>query len=52
MNGKARIICADGTVCEGEFIDGFLEGFGIQRFADGFKYEGNYKMGKPNGQGV
>ena len=31
----------DGDVFEGEFVDGLREGFGVDRYLDGSRYEGN-----------
>ena len=41
------LIESNGDFYEGMFVDGNAEGFGIYRFTDGRKYEGNHKNGKP-----
>lgn len=39
-------------IYEGEFLKGEKHGYGIYRFSNGLKYEGNYKSGKKCGQGT
>ena len=41
-----------GDVLEGEWRNGFLNGFGSYTYGNGDKYVGGYKDGKPLGQGV
>ena len=37
---------------EGGYVNDLYEGFGIYRWPSGDKYEGNFKGGKKNGQGL
>ena len=42
----------DGTVLEGTFVHGSLQGQGTHIWADGTKYIGNFENGKRSGQGI
>ena len=44
--GEGRIIYGDGSVYEGEFVNGNAEGYGILTFNDYTRYEGNWYKGK------
>ena len=53
LHGKGKKIWVDGSVYEGQFVNGKAEGTG--RFIDsknGFIYMGNWQNDKTNGQGT
>ena len=41
----------NGTIYEGEVLNGKREGYGVCKWEDGSKYEGNWKDDKANGMG-
>ena len=43
---------AANRIAHGNWVDGFLEGIGRQRYADGSEYYGQFHKGKPHGQGT
>ena len=52
-NGQSKLTQADGTVLEGVWQDGKLEGFGRKFFSSGeVEYEGNFKGNVFHGRGV
>ena len=42
----------DGCSHEGEFVDDLREGYGVYKWPDGSKYEGDWKSDKQHGKGV
>ncbi len=42
----------DGSIWQGEFINGQPEGVGVLKYSDGNKYEGEVSNHAPNGEGV
>lgn len=52
VNGLARKSWPDGSVYEGEFRNGFEEGYGVRTYSNGDVYDGEWKDGKRNGQGM
>lgn len=48
MNGKGKFIFDDGSIYEGELIDGKFEGFGILT-TNKYIYEGRWKNNKKHG---
>ena len=43
FNGKGQLIYKDGTVYDGEFINGKKNGYGIILYPSGLKTEGKFK---------
>ena len=49
---SARIAFPDGTIYEGEFVDGTISGHGEMSYANGDTYIGEYASSKRNGEGT
>ena len=47
-----QIYAYDGSIYEGEFVDGFVHGQGRMVFADGGVYDGGFEKGKMHGEGT
>ena len=43
INGKGRMIHADGDIYEGDFLDDKQDGYGIYTHTDGTVYKGQWK---------
>jgi len=48
-HGRLTVGC---SVYEGSFVDGEIEGTGVQRWADGSSYNGEWRQGEREGYGV
>ena len=51
VNGKGKIIFANGDICEGDFLNGKLDGYANCNYKSGAIYAGNLKEGKMEGNG-
>jgi 1-phosphatidylinositol-4-phosphate 5-kinase len=51
-HGDGKLTTQKGRVDEGEFKDGFLDGFGTVKDRDGTYYKGQLMAGKLHGEGV
>lgn len=51
MNGKGKLVFANGDTYEGDFKNGTFNGKGLFVASTGWSYEGDFKNGKPDGQG-
>jgi multiple sugar transport system permease protein len=49
--GKEKLTLPDGSVYEGDFVNGELHGKGKKTYPDGMVYEGDWVNGKQNGKG-
>ena len=52
FNGMGRYISPDDDVYEGDFKDGFKDGYGVIKFKNGGSYEGEWKEDKQHGKGT
>lgn len=50
-NGYGRTTYSDGSVYEGNFVNGVASGYGKLQYADGTVYVGEFQMNNPNGKG-
>ena len=51
--GHGKLIMADGSYYEGQFVHGEIEGHGFRYFGiDGSSYSGEFYQGEMHGQGV
>ena len=50
--GKGKLKRPDGTFYEGEWQNGYANGYGIETYDGGIKYEGNFKKGLRDGKGL
>ena len=51
-HGVGTLHLMDGTIYEGNFINGLFSGIGTLTFPDGTLYEGQFQRGKYSGYGV
>jgi hypothetical protein len=51
-NGHARLQLREGTVYEGQLMNGVICGRGMMRWRDGAVYEGEFALGLRNGHGI
>ena len=51
-NETGQLNYQDGSIWQGEFLDGQPNGTGVLKYADGNKYEGEIANHAPNGEGV
>ncbi|RPH50018.1 MAG: hypothetical protein EHM85_11900 [Desulfobacteraceae bacterium] len=51
FHGRGKIVFPDGNWIDGEFVEGFIEGFAVSVEPDGSRKEGQYRRGKMYGQG-
>lgn len=52
LSGKGILHHTDGSIYEGEFVNGVFDGNGTYRFSDGTTYTGQFKKGKMHGAGT
>ena len=50
--GHGKLVMADGSYYEGEFIHGEIEGHGFRKWSSGVTYSGQFSDGEMNGHGV
>ena len=50
-HGKGRLQYRSGTLLEGTFVDGALEGKGLHIDVAGNRYKGDFRAGRPHGEG-
>ena len=50
-HGKGKMWWPDGAVYQGDFFDGFRDGYGLHDFANGDRYEGRVVKNKFDGEG-
>ena len=51
-NGFDKETLPDGSVYEGQFVNGFFDGQGVMTYANGQQYKGEFKDGLWDGEGV
>jgi hypothetical protein len=51
FHGRGKIVFPDGDRLDGEFVEGFMEGFAVSVQPDGSHREGQYRRGRMCGQG-
>merc|ERR1711972_127710 len=51
-NGHAKLQLREGTVYEGQLVNGVICGKGIMIWRDGAHYEGDFALGLRNGHGI
>ena len=51
-NTKAIIIQNNGDIYNGDMVQEYKQGIGIELYSDGRIYKGNWKKGEPNGSGI
>lgn len=53
MKGHGKLVMADGSFYEGQFIDGEIQGHGFRRWASTRnEYTGQFVKGELNGHGI
>lgn len=50
-HGKGTFYRNNGDITEGDFVNGYIEGYAVTHFSNGDIYEGEYKSGKRHGVG-